>query len=160
MRILLLAASIFLAINLGAAQTQDETSIREMLRAQTEAWNRGDGIAWARGFTDDSEYVNIRGDVLHSRADIEKQVAAAFQGRMKGSHLSLTVRQFRLLAPDIALVETDCEIAGIREALPGIAFTQDGVLKTRMKYVAGKRHRHWSFIAAQNTPVLPPPPKR
>jgi hypothetical protein len=42
--------------------------------------------------------------------------------------------------------------------LPGVAVI-DGVLHTRLKYVAVRRDRHWRFIAAQNTVVLPAPRK-
>ncbi|MGA2118104.1 MAG: SgcJ/EcaC family oxidoreductase [Bryobacteraceae bacterium] len=97
------------AVNLNAAQSPDETAIREILRAQTEAWSHGDGIAWAREFRDDSDFVNLRGDTLHGRGEIGARVTASFQTGLKRTHLSLTIRQFNLLTPDVALVETDYE---------------------------------------------------
>jgi uncharacterized protein (TIGR02246 family) len=132
--------------------------IIEILREQAEAWNRGDGVAWAKDFTDDCDFVNLRGDILHGRADIGTSVAASLQGGLKGSHLSLTLRQFNLLTPDIGLVDTDYDLTGIQGVLPGVAVT-DGVLQTRLQYVAIRRGQHWHFIAAQNTVVLPAPPK-
>jgi uncharacterized protein (TIGR02246 family) len=132
--------------------------ILEILREQSEAWNRGDGVAWAKQFTDDCDFVNLRGGILHGRTDIGSSVAASLQGALKGSQLSLTLRQFNVLTPDIALVDTDYEITGIQGVLPGVAVV-DGVLKTRLKYVAVRRDGHWHFIAAQNTVVLPPPPQ-
>ena len=30
--------------------------ILEILREQTEAWNRGDGVAWSKEFTDDCDF--------------------------------------------------------------------------------------------------------
>lgn len=158
--ILLVIAFGCAALSQNAAQSRDETSIREILRAQTEAWNRGDGIAWAREFTDDCDFVNIRGDTLHGRGEIGARVTASLQGRMKGSHLSLAIRQFNWLTPDVALIETDCKFTGLEGRLQGIAPTAEGVLITRMKYVAVRRDKHWCFVAAQNTPVLPPIPKR
>jgi uncharacterized protein (TIGR02246 family) len=158
--ILLVITSGCAAINLNAAQSPDETSIREILRVQTEAWNRGDGIAWAKEFTDDCDFVNMRGDTLHGRGEIGATVVASLRGRLNGSHLSLAIRQFNWLTPDVALVETDCEITGLQGGLPGIVPTTEGALKTRLKYVAVRRDKHWYFIAAQNTPVLPPSPKR
>ena len=152
--ILLVIASGCVAINLNGAESPEETSIHEILRAQTEAWNRGDGIAWAKEFTDDADLVDIRGDALHGRSDIGARVSASLQSRMKGSRLSVSIRLFTLLTPDVALVETDYEISGIQSTLPGVA-TAKGVLRTRMKYVTVRRHKHWFFIAAQNTAVLP-----
>jgi uncharacterized protein (TIGR02246 family) len=133
-------------------------AILEILRGQTEAWNRGDGVAWAKEFTDDCDFVNLRGVILHGRAEIGTSVAASLQGGLKGSHLSLTLRRLNLLTPDIALVDTDYEFTGIQGVLPGVAVT-DGVLQTRLQYVAVRRDRHWRLIAAQNTIVLPAPPK-
>lgn len=46
--ILPMIASGCVAINLIAAENPGETSIHEILRAQTEAWNRADGMAWQR----------------------------------------------------------------------------------------------------------------
>jgi uncharacterized protein (TIGR02246 family) len=155
--ILLAITSGCVGINVNAAQSQDETSIREILRLQTEAWNRGDSIAWAKEFTDDSDFVNMRGNTLHGRGEITATITASLQGRLKGSHLSLAIRQFHWLTPDVALVETDCEITGLQGGLPGIAPTTEGILKTRLTYVAVRRDKDWHFVAAQNTPVLPSP---
>src|ERR1700733_7832270 len=110
-------------------------AILDILREQSEAWNRGDGVAWAKEFTDDCDFVNLRGEILHGRADVGTSAAAGLQRGMKGSHLSLTLRQFNLLTPDIALVDTDYDFTGIQGVLPGVAVT-DGVLKTRLKYIA------------------------
>ena len=41
-----------------------------------------------------------------------------------------------------------------------LAPTEAGVLRTRVKYVAVRRDEQWYFVATQNTPVLPPFPKR
>jgi uncharacterized protein (TIGR02246 family) len=130
--------------------------ISEILREQTEAWNRSDAVAWAKDFTDDCDFVNLRGGILHGRADLTASIAASFQAAMKGSQLSLTLRQLNLLTPDIALVDTDYDLSGITGVLPGVAVI-DGVLNTRLKYVAVRRHGHWHFIAGQNTVVLPSP---
>jgi uncharacterized protein (TIGR02246 family) len=155
--LLLMIASGGLAISRGAAESSDEASLHEILRMQTEAWNHGDGVAWAKEFTDDCDFVNLRGGTLHGRTDLGAQITAILQGRFKASHLSLSVRRFSLLTADAALIETDYEITGLRDPIPGFPATAHGVLKTRMQYVAVKRDKHWHFVAAQNTAVLPPP---
>ena len=139
-----------------SAQQPDETGIREILRVQTEAWNQGDGKAWARDFSDDSDFVNVRGDVFHGKGEIADRHSAILRGPFKGSHLSLSVRRFRLLTPEVALIETDHELTHFPGMVPGIAPTSEGVLRTHMKYVAVKRDNRWQFVAAQNTAILPP----
>ena len=131
--------------------------ILEILREQTEAWNRADGVAWAKPFTDDCDFVNLRGSVIEGRAAIGTSVAASLVGGLKGSQLSQTLRQLKLLTPEIALVDTDYEITGIQGVLPGVPVV-DGVLNTRLQYVAVRRDERWHFVAAQNTIVLPAPP--
>lgn len=131
-------------------------AILEILREQTEAWNRGDGVAWAKNFTDDCDFVNLRGSILTGRTAIGTSVAASLQSALKGSVLSLTLRQLSLVTPDIALVDTNYDISGIQGVLPGVAVI-NGELNTRLKYIAVRRDEHWHFIAAQNTVVLPAP---
>jgi uncharacterized protein (TIGR02246 family) len=130
--------------------------ILEILREQTEAWNRADGAEWSKDFTDDCDFVNLRGNVLKGRAEIEASIIASLNGGLKGSRLSITLRQLNLLTPDVALVDTDYDLTGIQGVLPGVAVIE-GVLNTRLKYVAVRCDRRWHFVAAQNTVVLPAP---
>src|SRR5580692_8127794 len=123
--------------------------ILEILRQQTEAWNRADGVAWSKEFTDDCDFVNLRGIVLKGHAEIEASIVASLHGGLKGSQLSLNLRELQLLTPEIALVDTNYDFTGIQGVLPGVAVI-DGVLNTRLKYVAVRRDRYWHFIAAQN----------
>jgi uncharacterized protein (TIGR02246 family) len=153
--VILLAITACFATIRVTAQSPDEAAIREILRVQTDAWNRGDGVAWAREFTDDSDFVNMRGGTYHGRSEIGARVAANLQGNLKGSHLSMAIRQFSLPDPDVALIETDVEIAGAAGSVPLPGATPEGVAKIRIKYVAVRRNRHWYFIAFQGTPVLP-----
>jgi uncharacterized protein (TIGR02246 family) len=158
--ILLMLTSGWLVIGVNAAENSVESSIHEILEMQTKAWNRGDGVAWAKEFTDDCDFVNIRGETLHGRADLGARVTGSLQTRFKGSRLSLSVRRFRLLTTDVAVIETDYDITGLHGPITGIATMADGVLKTRMQYVAVRRDNHWHFVAAQNTVVLPVLPQR
>jgi uncharacterized protein (TIGR02246 family) len=130
--------------------------VLEILREQTEAWNRVDGAAWSKYFTDDCDFVNLRGGVLKGRADLESSIIASLNAGLKGSQLSISLRQLTLLTPEIVLIDTDYDLTGIQGVLPGVAVI-NGVLNTRLKYVAVRRDRHWRFIAAQNTIVLPAP---
>ena len=140
----------------NSAAPTDESSIRKILSKQEQAWNMGDGAGWAKPFTEDSDFVNIRGDVFHGRNEIAARHTAILAGPFKGSHVVITVRHFRSLSPEIALIETDQEVTGFQKLMPGIAATAEGLLKTHMKYVALKQDGEWHFVAAQNTSVLPP----
>jgi uncharacterized protein (TIGR02246 family) len=132
-----------------------QSQIQSILDQQAAAWNRGDSAAWSAPFTQDADFVNIRGDAFHGRAAIVEQHHRILSGPFLGSHSTITIRQCTDIAPGIALVETVHEVTGFKFLPPGIIPTSEGVLKTRMKYVAVKQGADWHFVAAQNTAILP-----
>jgi uncharacterized protein (TIGR02246 family) len=132
-----------------------ESQIQRILSAQEVAWNVGDSISWGSAFTPDADFVNVLGQVFHGREAIVQVHARILAGPYQGSHTTITVRQFKQVTPDVALIETVHEVTGYKFLPPGIIPTTTGILKTRMKYVAVKRDDGWQFIAAQDTAILP-----
>ena len=161
-RALLIGAFSIVAIEAAAQSTcTAQPELQHILNEQQAAWNRGDGAGFSAAFTDDADFVNIRGDAFHGRAAITAQHDRIFAGPFVGSHNTITIRHCAELAPDIALIETVHEVSGFKFLPPGIVPTSPGVLKTRMKYIARKQGDAWQLIAAQNTAMLPamaPPP--
>jgi uncharacterized protein (TIGR02246 family) len=132
-----------------------QTQIQHILDQQAADWNRGDSAAWSAPFSEDADFVNIRGDAFHGRAAIIEQHRRILSGPFLGSHSTITIRQCTEISPGIALVETVHEVTGFKFLPPGIVPTSEGVLKTRMKYIAVKQGDAWHFVAAQNTAILP-----
>src|SRR5271170_6411716 len=153
---------VTLAFATAAAAPQSDLSpdpaLTQLVHQQEAAWNAGDGAAWASVFTDDADFINIRGDVFHGREAIANRHVIIFNGPFKGSHDTTTIRSIVQPVPTIAIIETDNEITQFKVLPPGVAATSPGVLKTRMKFIALKQGYQWHFIAAQNTAILPPPP--
>ncbi len=139
------------------AQSSSELppQLAHILEEQAAAWNRGDAAAWAAAFTDDADFVNIRGQVFAGRAAVAAQHARIFAGPFKGSHITITIRRSSEPAPGLALIETDQTVTHFAFLPPGIAPTAEGSLLTHMKYVAMARDGAWHLIAAQNTAALP-----
>ncbi len=129
--------------------------VQHILDEQAAAWNRGDAAAWSSAFSEDADFINIRGDVFHGREAIVQQHARILGGPFKGSHIVITLRQLSAPAPGVALIESDHEVTGFASLPPGIVATADGVLRTHMKYVAAERDGRWVLVAGQNTAVLP-----
>ena len=156
-------AALLMLVVLGAlsnwseAQTPPsaESQIQRILSAQEVAWNVGDSAAWGSAFAEDADFVNILGQVFHGREAIVQVHGRILAGPYKGSHTTITIRQFKQITPDVALIETVHEVTGYQFLPPGIIPTAAGVLRTRMKYVAVRRDDAWQFIAAQNTAILP-----
>ena len=155
-RLLSLCALLLTLVAVPGARAQSsKDAIQVLLSAQEAAWNRGDGPVWAAAFTPDADFINIRGDIFHGRAEIAQRHARIFAGPYLGSHVAVTIRRFTEVVPGVAVVETDQEVTHFRVLPPGVAATTDGVLQTHMKYVATKQADSWQFVAAQNTAVLP-----
>ena len=135
--------------------TDSRAALQLLIHQQETAWNHGDGAGFAAAFTDDADFVNIRGDIFHGRAMIGARHTVLLSGPFKGSHVTIALRQFTEIAPDVVVLETNHTLTNYRSLPPGIVPTSLGVLKTRMKYIATKQAGQWRFVAAQNTAVSP-----
>ncbi len=84
---------------------QDEAAIGQLLKDIESAWNQADGYAFARVFTEDSEFRSLWGDKAHGREAIGQAHQHLFDGPLRGSSLELTVESIRFIRPDVAYVE-------------------------------------------------------
>jgi len=155
--LLLVAISAGLPASRSLAQSvsSPELQIDHILSAQEIAWNVGNSKAWGSAFTDDADFINILGQAFHGRETIVQLHARIFAGPYSGSHATVTVRQFRQLTPEVAMVEAVHEVTNFISLPAGIVPTTPGALKTRIKYVLIKRDETWQIVAAQNTAILP-----
>src|SRR5690349_11434476 len=79
------------AANAPATQpAPDEQAIRQFINTYIDAYNKGDAEAVAALFTEDAEYVQEDGDVLHGRKEIREEVAKTFEDQ-KGAKLSVQI---------------------------------------------------------------------
>lgn len=137
-----------------------EAAIRAVLARQAEAWNEHDARAWCASFTEDAEFVNILGTLFQGRAQIEARHAELFRGIFSRSQVTVTTRKVVSLGPTSALAETVHELRGYDRLPPGIRASEpDGTLRTRLKYVLVLGEDGWRIRSAQNTAVLPLPPR-
>jgi len=160
--LLQMLAIVVVSPDLSLAQTtaSPESQIQHIIKAQEVAWNVGKSASWTSAFTPDADFINILGQVFHGREAITQLTSTILAGPFKGSHATVTIRQFRQVTPDVALIEAVHEVTGYNFLPPGVVPTEEGVLRTRMKYVFVKRDDSWQIIAAQNTAILPQPSAR
>ena len=116
-----LLAAGFLAVFLplqGAAQQatydSDSASIKQTVAAFIDAFNHHDSLAVANVFTEDADRITVRGERTHGRKEIAASYGALFTGRLKTSQRSATVKSVHLLSPEIALVDADYELSGMK----------------------------------------------
>jgi uncharacterized protein (TIGR02246 family) len=134
-----------------------EPPVRALADAQMDAWNRGDGHAWAKDFSDDATFVNIMGFQLDGRAEIAERHARHFRTIFLGSRVVVVLRSVVSVGDDAVLARLDYALSGHRALPPGIQATDaDGTLHTRMLYVLSRAGRQdpWQIVAGQNTALL------
>jgi uncharacterized protein (TIGR02246 family) len=156
-RRILMCLMMLSALPATAQTVADESGLRTLFQEQEAAWNCGDGAAFASAFTEDSDFINVRGDLFHGRTMIAARHTAILSGPLKGSHNMITVRTLKAIGTDLVIVETDHTTTDFHSLPPGILATSPGMLRTRMTYVAKREDGKWSLVYAQNTAVAAAP---
>jgi hypothetical protein len=65
------------------------------------------------------------------------------------------VRRLRFLTPDVAIVDIDTEVHGVKAMPGGIVVPPDGVVKTQLMEVFVRRDGQWWVEAYHNVDVKP-----
>jgi uncharacterized protein (TIGR02246 family) len=84
----------------------DEHAIRAILRRMIEAWNAGDGTAFAAPFTDEVDFVVWEGTHLEGRQELAGFTQQIFDTVVKGSRLEGEVKFVRFLSPALAVMHS------------------------------------------------------
>jgi len=139
-----------------AASETPQSAVEKMLTVEQEAWIAGDSVAYADEYTDDADFINIRGQVFSGQAAVQQQHAKIFAGPFKGSSSTIALRKFTLFSDQAALVDTDQTVTNFKGLPPGIVAISPGTLVTHFKYLAIRQtDGAWKFASGQNTAALP-----
>ena len=133
-----------------AQDQRGEASIRAIIAAQAAAWDAGDGTAYAKDLAPDASFTNLFGMVMYGApafAERHRQILATFY---KGTTKHHAIRRVRFVTPDVAIVDIDNEVRGVRKMPPGIPVPSDGVLKTQLMQVFVRRGERWWVEAYHN----------
>ena len=134
-----------------SAHSPEDRQIHDLWRRLEQAWAAGSGDAFAAVFAEDAEFVSIRGEEQHGRAEIAARHGALFTSAYRGSSLSAEVRKVRYLTPEIALVHATSTV------------TPQGApagMNTHAQAVVERRDGAWRIVAFHNmVPFTPPPPR-
>lgn len=144
---------MFLAIFTTSAFAQDtevEAPIRAIISAQAAAWNAGDGSAYAKDVAAEVSFTNLFGMVMYGAsafAERHRQILTTFY---KGTTKHHMVRRIRFVTPDVAIVDIDNEVRGVKTMPAGIPVPADGVIKTQLMEVFVRRGGRWWIEAYHN----------
>jgi uncharacterized protein (TIGR02246 family) len=89
----------------------DEDAIRAIHQRMIDAWNAGDGAAFAAPFTDDADFIAWEGTHLQGRQEIAAFTQRVFDTVVTGSRLEGEVQFVRLLSPVCAVMHSVVRMA-------------------------------------------------
>ena len=135
------------------AEASEEASVRNVLAAFVEAWNKHDAEAFSMVFAEDADFTNVRGMSAHGRLEITKFHAPVFATTFKESQQKIVQARVRFIKPEVAAVDAWWEMTGAR--------TRDGqeipLRKGLLNLVMTKNDSHWLITVMHNMdlPVAP-----
>ena len=118
----------------------------DVLQRLEQGWNAGDGAAFAAPFTEDADFVAIRGDHHRSREAIAHGHQHIFDTLYRGSRVRYTLTQARRLTDDVILAHS----SGTLDAPSGPMAGTHGATTTLVIVRAGGA---WQVAAWHNTLV-------
>jgi uncharacterized protein (TIGR02246 family) len=122
----------------------DETAIKQVVAGFSDAWNSHDARAMCVSLADDVQWVNWRGEAVHSRREVEEQHATLFAGLYKNTHRTDTVKSIRYFTPELASVDNYWTMTGAK--------TRDGAdwpyREGYANYIMAKRDGRWVIIVS------------
>jgi uncharacterized protein (TIGR02246 family) len=98
------------------AADADSAAIKQTFADFYESFSRHDAHATAMTFAEDADFTNMRGIHRHGRTEIEEWFRNLFNGNLKASRRTDTVRNIRFFTPQTATVDADTTITGTKAA--------------------------------------------
>ena len=135
----------------GAAQPQPgEAEIRAIVAAQASAWNAGDVDTYAKHVADDVSFTNLFGMVMYGAPAFKERHRQILTTFYKGTTKHHSIRRIKFLTADVAIVDIDNEIRGVKEMPAGTDVPANGVLKSQIMEVFVRRNGQWWMEAFHN----------
>ncbi len=127
-----------------SATDADDAAIRQVVAGFSNGWNTHDAHAMCMSLADDVQWVNWRGEAVHSRKQVEDVHAQLFAGVYKNTHRTDTVKTIRHLAPGLVAVDNYWTMTGAKK--------RDGTdwpyRAGYVTYLMAKRNGRWVIIVS------------
>ena len=101
-------------VRVSAQKSSDEQAILKVIADRQTAWNAGDEQGYGRLLTDDADIASSSGRIARGREAVIQLYREQRVGVFAGATTSTRVVQLRLIRPDVALVDVDRELTGLR----------------------------------------------
>jgi uncharacterized protein (TIGR02246 family) len=130
--------------------------IHDVIAEEDAAWAAGDAVKFSSRVMPDTVFTNIFGVQFVGRDAFEKQHARIFATIYKDTHCRQTIAHARVIADDVAAVDTDVELFGSKFFPPGYK-SDDGILRARLLQIMVRRPEGWRIASFHNVVYNPPP---
>lgn len=131
-------------------------AIADLIRAEDEAWSRGDAAGFSCRVLPDCVFTNIFGQVFVGHDAFEAQHAFIFSTIYRGSRVDQTISHLRFIRPDVGIADTEAVLSGVAHLPPGM-HSPDGALRTKLLQVFVLERGEWWITAFHNVDVKAPP---
>lgn len=121
------------------ADPADEKALRELHREFVASYNKGDAQAVAAFYAPDADFVGIRGDTYHGRAEIKRRTANLF-AHNKGAKLKSPFGSLRFITADVAISDRSEELTPTVEGEPGGVHATVVYVKREGKWLQASVH--------------------
>jgi uncharacterized protein (TIGR02246 family) len=147
-------AAILIAANPASAQdAAAETAIRSIVAGQVAAWDAGNGPGFAERIAPDVSFTNLFGMVMYGKAAFVQRHAEILATFYKGTTKRHNIRRLRFITADVAIVDIDNEVHGVKAMPAGITVPRDGIVRTQLMEVFVRRDGGWWIEAYHNVDV-------
>ena len=153
MKIAMILMTILVGTISGAQNAADEAAIRDILKEEVAAWNKGDADAYSRHFAEDGTFTNLLGMFFQGREAFRQRHEQIFHGAYGGSTKQSDVVSLKFIRPDVAIVESLQTVSGFQKLLPGTSADAKGRLRTRLLQVLVKDGGEWKIATYHNVDV-------
>ena len=138
-----------------AQSSGDETAIRTIVAEQAAAWTAGDAAGYTSRVAPEVSFTNLFGMVMYGKPAFDarhKEILATF---FKGTTKKHAIRKLRFVTPDVAIVDIDNEVHGVKAMPAGVVIPPGGVLKSQLMQVFVRRGGQWWVEAYHNVDTKP-----
>ena len=132
-----------------------DAAIRAIVADQVLAWNAGDGARYGARVASDASFTNLFGMVFYGASAFKDRHNEILSTFYKGTTKRHVIRRIRFVTADVAIVDIDNEVHGVKTMPAGIAVPPDGTVKTQLMEVFVRRNGEWWIEAYHNVDLKP-----
>lgn len=151
----LLAVIVAVPLVAAAQDATVEAPIRAIVAEQAAAWNAGDGARYAGHLAPEASFTNLFGMVMYGAPAFSSRHQEILSTFYKGTTKKHVIRKIRFVTADVAIVDIDNEVHGVKTMPTGITVPADGVIKTQLMEVFVRRNGQWWIEAYHNVDTKP-----